>query len=101
MRVVRFDNRDVGRSTHVPGSGVSALGFLRRRAIATYSLADMAEDTAGLIEQVAPDDAHVVGVSLGSLIARRSRSGTAPVPGPSSRSWADRGMVLPGRSPSE
>lgn len=70
MRVVRFDNRDVGRSTHVPGAGVSALGFLRRRAIVTYSLADMADDTVGLIEQVAPDDAHVVGVSLGSLIAQ-------------------------------
>jgi pimeloyl-ACP methyl ester carboxylesterase len=70
MRVVRFDNRDVGRSTRVPGPGVSALGFLRRRATATYSLGEMADDTAGLIEQVAPDGAHVVGVSLGSLIAQ-------------------------------
>jgi len=70
MRVIRFDNRDVGRSTHVSGPGVSAVGFLRRRAAQTYSLADMADDTAGLIEQVAPDGAHVVGVSLGALIAQ-------------------------------
>lgn len=70
FRVVRFDNRDVGKSSHVPGPGVSALGFLRRRATATYSLADLADDTAGLIAAVAPDGAHVVGVSLGSLIAQ-------------------------------
>ncbi len=70
MRVVRFDNRDVGRSTHVQGPGVSALGFLRRRATATYGLGDMADDTAGLIAHVAPQGAHVVGVSLGSLIAQ-------------------------------
>lgn len=70
MRVVRFDNRDVGRSSRVPGPGVSAVGFLRRRATATYSLGDMADDTAGLIEHVAPEGAHVVGVSLGSLIAQ-------------------------------
>lgn len=70
IRVVRFDNRDVGRSTRVPGRGVSALGFLSRRATAIYSLADMADDTAGLIDKVAPGGAHVVGVSLGSLIAQ-------------------------------
>lgn len=70
IRVVRFDNRDVGHSTRVPGPGVTALGFLRRRAVPTYSLSDMADDTAGLIAQVAPRGAHVVGVSLGSLIAQ-------------------------------
>jgi len=70
LRVVRFHNRDVGRSTRVAGPGVSPWGFLRRRATATYSLGDMADDTAGLIGQVAPAGAHVVGVSLGSLIAQ-------------------------------
>ncbi|MGI8722874.1 MAG: alpha/beta fold hydrolase [Geodermatophilaceae bacterium] len=70
LRIVRFDNRDVGHSTRILGPGVSAFGFLRRRATATYSLGDMADDTAGLIEQVAPEGAHVVGVSLGSLIAQ-------------------------------
>jgi pimeloyl-ACP methyl ester carboxylesterase len=70
FRVVRFDNRDVGRSTHVPGPGVSGLGFLRRRATASYTLGDMADDAAGLLAAVAPEGAHVVGASMGSLIAQ-------------------------------
>lgn len=70
MRVIRFDNRDVGRSTRVPGPGVGAFGFLRRRATTTYTLGEMADDTAGLITALAPTGAHVVGVSLGSLIAQ-------------------------------
>jgi pimeloyl-ACP methyl ester carboxylesterase len=70
FRVVRFDNRDVGRSTHVGGPGVSALGFLRRRARATYTLGDMADDAAGLVAALDPRGAHVVGVSLGSFIAQ-------------------------------
>jgi len=72
MRVVRFDNRDVGRSSRVAGPGVTALGFLRRRAPQTYSLGDMADDTAALIAELAPAGAHVVGVSLGSLIAQET-----------------------------
>ncbi|MDQ3477204.1 MAG: alpha/beta hydrolase, partial [Actinomycetota bacterium] len=78
LRVVRFDNRDVGHSTRVRGPGVSAFGFLSRRATATYSVGDMADDTAGLIEQVAPDGAHVVGVSLArtrSLVSIMGRPG--------------------------
>jgi len=75
MRVVRFDNRDVGRSSRVVGPGVSPIGFLRRRAPETYSLGDMAEDTAGLIAELAPEGAHVVGVSLGSLIAQETAIG--------------------------
>lgn len=70
FRVVRFDNRDVGRSTHVDGPGVSALGFLRRRATPSYTLGDMADDAAGLIAALDPRGAHVVGVSLGSFIAQ-------------------------------
>lgn len=71
FRVVRFDNRDVGRSTAFRGPGVSALGFLRRRAEATYTLGDMADDAAGLIEILAPGTgAHVVGASLGSFVAQ-------------------------------
>lgn len=70
FRVVRFDNRDIGRSTHVSGPGVSALGFLRRRATPTYTLGDMADDAAGLIMALDPAGAHVVGVSLGSFIAQ-------------------------------
>lgn len=70
FRVIRFDNRDVGRSTHVTGPGVSGMGFLRRKATASYTLGDMADDAAGLLATVAPEGAHVVGASMGSLIAQ-------------------------------
>lgn len=70
FRVVRFDNRDVGRSTHVRGPGVSALGFLRRRAEASYTLGDMADDAGGLLREIAPGGAHVVGASLGAFVAQ-------------------------------
>jgi pimeloyl-ACP methyl ester carboxylesterase len=70
FHVVRFDNRDIGRSTHVSGTGISGLQFVRRRAEPVYTLGDMADDTAGLIAHVAPDGAHVVGASLGSMVAQ-------------------------------
>jgi pimeloyl-ACP methyl ester carboxylesterase len=70
FHVVRFDNRDVGRSTHVRGPGISGWQFVRRRADPVYTLADMADDAAGLIAAVAPGGAHVVGASLGSMIAQ-------------------------------
>jgi pimeloyl-ACP methyl ester carboxylesterase len=70
FHVVRFDNRDVGRSTHVRGPGITAWQFLTRRADPVYTLADMADDAAGLIAHVDPRGAHVVGVSLGSMVAQ-------------------------------
>ena len=70
LHVVRFDNRDVGRSTHVAGPGISVWEFLRRRARPVYTLGDMADDAAGLISEVAPGGAHVVGASLGSMVAQ-------------------------------
>lgn len=70
FRVVRFDNRDVGRSSRLSGPGVSALGFLRRRAPVTYTLDDMADDTGALVGHLAPGGAHLVGVSLGSFVAQ-------------------------------
>lgn len=71
FRVVRFDNRDVGRSSRVPGPGVSAIGLLRRKAPVTYTIEDMADDAGALIAHAAgPEGAHVVGVSLGSFIAQ-------------------------------
>ena len=70
FHVVRFDNRDAGRSTHVRGPGITAWEFLRRRANPVYTLGDMADDAAGVIAHVDPRGAHVVGASLGSMVAQ-------------------------------
>ncbi|RZT87713.1 pimeloyl-ACP methyl ester carboxylesterase [Pseudonocardia sediminis] len=70
FHVVRFDNRDVGRSTHVRGPGISAWGFVTRRATPVYTLGDMADDVGGLIAALDPRGAHVVGASLGSMVAQ-------------------------------
>ncbi|GLZ55270.1 alpha/beta hydrolase [Actinomycetospora sp. NBRC 106378] len=69
--VVRFDNRDVGRSTHLAGRGISPWGFLTRRARPVYSLGEMADDAAAVIAEVVPSGrAHVVGASLGAMVAQ-------------------------------
>ncbi len=70
FHVVRFDNRDVGRSTHLRGAGITGWQLVRRRANPVYTLGDMADDAAGLITALAPDGAHVVGASMGSMIAQ-------------------------------
>ncbi|MHC1561519.1 alpha/beta fold hydrolase [Actinomycetospora sp. C-140] len=69
FRVVRFDNRDVGRSTHLSGRGMGAWGFLTRRARPVYTLGDMADDAAGLLAHL-DTAAHVVGASLGAMVAQ-------------------------------
>jgi pimeloyl-ACP methyl ester carboxylesterase len=68
--VIRFDNRDVGRSTHFWGPGISSWGFLTRRARPDYTLGDMADDAAAVIGAIAPAGAHVVGASLGAMVAQ-------------------------------
>jgi pimeloyl-ACP methyl ester carboxylesterase len=73
MFVIRFDNRDVGLSTHLHAAGLPRLGDVRRgdRSRVHYELADMAADTAGLIEALGLDSVHLVGVSMGGMIAQR------------------------------
>jgi len=68
--VVRFDNRDTGRSTILTGPGVSTWQLLTRRPRPVYTIEDMADDAAALITAVDPRGAHVVGVSLGAFIAQ-------------------------------
>lgn len=62
-RVVRFDNRDVGLSTHfTPADGDAPAP--------SYLLDDMADDTAGLMDVLGWESAHVVGASMGGMIAQ-------------------------------
>jgi pimeloyl-ACP methyl ester carboxylesterase len=71
LYVVRFDNRDIGRSTHVSGRPPSIGELLRRSGrAARYTLADMADDSAGLLRALELAPAHVIGASMGGMIAQ-------------------------------
>jgi pimeloyl-ACP methyl ester carboxylesterase len=75
-RVVRFDNRDVGESSRLDHLGfqhprdVLKRRLLGRQVRPEYTLDDMADDTAGLIAALGLGSAHVVGMSMGGMIAQ-------------------------------
>ena len=73
LRVIRFDNRDVGLSTWFDHAGVPDLaGALGAGRVPppSYTLGDMAADAAGLLDALGIDRAHVVGASMGGMIAQ-------------------------------
>jgi pimeloyl-ACP methyl ester carboxylesterase len=105
--VVRFDNRDVGLSTSISAGGRPSIpkAWLRARLglrdQPAYTLSDMAEDVRGLLDALDIERAHVVGLSMGGMIAQilaaahperlraltlmMTSSGARGLPGPSLR----------------
>ncbi|HEX9170872.1 MAG TPA: alpha/beta hydrolase [Roseiarcus sp.] len=76
FRVVRFDNRDIGKSTHLSGKAAPEPRALlaevasRKKPDVPYSLDDMADDALGLMDALGVSRAHVVGASMGGMIAQ-------------------------------
>jgi pimeloyl-ACP methyl ester carboxylesterase len=71
LHVVRFDNRDIGRSTHLSGRPPTVAQLLARsKGAARYSLGDMADDAAALLAKLDLAPAHVIGASMGGMIAQ-------------------------------
>jgi pimeloyl-ACP methyl ester carboxylesterase len=72
FHVIRYDNRDVGRSTHMRGYRPPTIRqlLLRDKRAARYTLADMADDGMRLLEHLGIERAHVVGASMGGMIAQ-------------------------------
>ncbi len=71
LHVIRFDNRDVGRSTHVRARPPTLRQLLLRDGRgAAYTLSDLAADAAGLLDALGIEKAHLVGASMGGMIAQ-------------------------------
>jgi pimeloyl-ACP methyl ester carboxylesterase len=76
FRVIRFDNRDIGQSSKLSGGKrlspmeLLKLRFLRIPVAAPYKLRDMANDTIGLMDALGIRSAHLVGASMGGMIAQ-------------------------------
>ena len=71
LRVLTFDNRDVGLSQKFDDDGFPNLGDIARgTSQPAYTLKDMASDVIALLDELAIDKAHVYGISMGGMIAQ-------------------------------
>ena len=117
FRVLRYDSRDIGLSTHMTEAGMPDLAAVMaarkagREPDLAYTLADLADDAAGLLAALDITAAHVVGVSLGGMVAQQlaiahpqrvlsmvsimSHNGNPELPGPNPDALAKLSAVAP------
>lgn len=70
LRVVTFDNRDAGESSHLDDLPTASFDEARKGAPAVYTLDDLASDAIAVLDHIGRAEAHVVGFSMGGMIGQ-------------------------------